>query len=90
LTVKVGEGLKDVADAPTDRIQFETDIRYLSNLLVTLLSRIDESSNDPWHARARELGAKDGLIYHYRVALELLSDKISAGHGIKKIGRTFL
>ncbi|KAF1973486.1 ankyrin [Bimuria novae-zelandiae CBS 107.79] len=90
LTVKVSEGLKDLTDASTDRIQFETDIRYLSNLLVALLSRIDESSDDPWHVRARELGAKGGLIYQYRVALVLLRDKISAGHGIKKIGKALL
>jgi hypothetical protein len=61
LTVKVSEGLGDARDASTDRIQFETNIANLRNLLVDLLSRIDESSDDPWHARARALGAKDGL-----------------------------
>ncbi|KAF2622262.1 hypothetical protein BU25DRAFT_434972 [Macroventuria anomochaeta] len=75
LTVKVGEGLSDAKDASTDRIQFTTDISNLSNLLVALLSRLGESSVDPWHA-------------NYRVALERLKDKISARHGIKKMTKT--
>jgi hypothetical protein len=90
LTVKVSEGLGDAKDASTDRVQFETSIQNLSNLLVGLLARIDESSDDPWHARARELGAKGGLIYQYRVALGLLKDKISTGHGIVKLRKILL
>ncbi|KAF2791757.1 ankyrin [Melanomma pulvis-pyrius CBS 109.77] len=90
LTVKVGESLSDAKDASTDRSQFTTDISNLSKLLVDLLSRVDESSDDPWHANTRQLGGKDGLIYQYRVALEQLKDKISAGHGIKKMTKTLL
>jgi hypothetical protein len=90
VTVKIGEVLSDAKDASTDRSQFMTDISNLSNLLVALLSRLDESSTDPWHANVRALGGKDGLIYQYRVALEGLTDKISAGHGLKKTAKTLL
>jgi hypothetical protein len=84
LTVQVGEGLSAAKDASTDRIQFTADIENLSGLLVALLSRIDESSADPWPANVQALAGQDGLIYQYRLALEELKDKISPGHGIKK------
>ncbi|KAF1951854.1 hypothetical protein CC80DRAFT_519104 [Byssothecium circinans] len=90
LTVKVGERLRDAKDASTERSQFTTETSNLSNLLVTLLSRVDESSNEPWHTKVRELGGKDGLVYQYRVALEQLHDKISSGHGLKKTAKAFL
>jgi hypothetical protein len=90
LTFKVSEGLKDAKDASTDRSQFTADISNISKLLYNLLSRLDESSDDPWQKNVRELGEKDGLIYQYRVALEQLKDKMSTGHGIKKIAKTLL
>jgi hypothetical protein len=90
LTVKVGECLCDAKDASTERSQFTTETSNLSSLLVALLSRVDESSNEPWHTKVRELGGKDGLIYQYRVALEQLKDKISSGHGLKKMAKTIL
>ncbi|KAH4217774.1 hypothetical protein HBH70_194640 [Parastagonospora nodorum] len=90
LTVKVGERLHDAKDASTERSQFTTETSNLSSLLLTLLSHIDESSNEPWHTKVRELGGKDGLVYQYRVALEQLKDKILGGHGLKKIAKTLL
>ncbi|KAF1942710.1 hypothetical protein EJ02DRAFT_331575, partial [Clathrospora elynae] len=90
LTVKVGECLNDAKDASTERSQFTTETSNISSLLVTLLSRVDESSNEPWHAKVRELGGKDGLVYQYRVALEQLKEKISNGHGLKKVVKTLL
>ncbi|KAF1962049.1 hypothetical protein CC80DRAFT_434763 [Byssothecium circinans] len=90
LTAKVGECLRDAKDASTERSQFNTETSNLSSLLVTLLSRIDESSNEPWHTEVRALGGKDGLVYQYRVALEQLKDKISSGHGLKKMAKTLL
>ncbi len=90
VTVKVGEALCDAKDASTDRIQFTTDISNLSNLLVNLLSRLDESSAEPWHANVRALGGQDGLIHQYRVELERLKDKIAVGHGVKKVSKTLL
>jgi hypothetical protein len=90
LTVKVGEALSDAKDASKDRSQFTADTSNLSNLLVDLLSRLDESSDDPWHANVRTLGGKDGLLYQYRIALEGLANKISAGHGLKKTAKTIL
>ncbi|KAF3031163.1 hypothetical protein E8E12_000410 [Didymella heteroderae] len=90
LTVKIGEALSDAKDASNDRSQFTADTSNLSNLLVALLSRLDESSDDPWHANVRELGGKDGLIFQYRIALERLTDKISASHGLNKTAKTLL
>ncbi|KAF1362416.1 hypothetical protein EJ07DRAFT_163659 [Lizonia empirigonia] len=90
LMLKVCEALSDARDAATDRSQFTTDISNLSNLLVALLSRLDESSADPWHANVRAMGGKDNLLYQYRVALEQLKDKISAGHGMKKMATILL
>lgn len=90
LTVKVSEALSDAEDASTDRSSFATDISNLSNLLVTLLSRLDESSADPWHANVRALGGQDGLIYQYRVELEQLKDKTSARRGIKDMTKRLL
>jgi hypothetical protein len=90
LTVKVSEGLGDAKNASADRTQFETTIKNASKLLFDLLSRMDQSSDDPWHMKTRELGAKDGLIYQYRLALELLRDKISDGRGIQKLSKTLL
>ncbi|PSN61085.1 hypothetical protein BS50DRAFT_447749, partial [Corynespora cassiicola Philippines] len=89
-TVKIVECLKDAKDASTDRSQFTTELSNLSNLLATLLFRVDENSNEPWHAEVRELGGKDGLIYQYRVALEQLKDKISGEHGIRKMAKALL
>lgn len=90
VTLTVCEALSDAKDAPTDRSQFTTDISNLRNLLVGLLSRLDESSADPWHANVRAMGGKDNLLYQYRVALEQLNDKISAGHGLKKMATILL
>jgi hypothetical protein len=87
LTVKVGERLRDAKDASTERNQFTTEISNLSNLLVTLLSHFNESSNEPWHTKVRELGGKDGLVYQYRVALEQLQDKMSVEHRLKKMAK---
>src|SRR5205085_1860675 len=87
---KVGECLRGAKDASTECSQFTTEISNLSNLLVTLLSRVDESSNEPWHTEVRALGGKDGLVYQYRVALEQLKDKISSERGLKKMAKTLL
>jgi hypothetical protein len=90
LTVKIIDGLKYAGDASTDRVQFTTEIQNLRDLLVALLSRVDEDSSDPWHTNVRQMGGQDGLIYQYRVALEQLKDKISTGEGLKKTAKTFL
>jgi hypothetical protein len=89
LTFKVSECLGDAKDASTERSQFTTEVKNLSDLLFTLVSRIDDSSHEPWHTKMKELGGKDGVIYQYRVALEHLTDKIT-GHGIKKMTKTLL
>lgn len=90
LTAKVGDYLSDVKDASTERSQFTAETSNLSHLLVTLLSHVDEGSNEPWHAKVRELGGKDGFVYQYRVALEQLKDKLSSGQGLKKMVKTLL
>lgn len=90
LTLKVGEALSDAKDASKDRSQFTADISNLSNLLVALLHSLNEGSDDPWHANVRTLGGKGGLFYQYRIALEGLANKISAGHGLEKARKALL
>jgi len=90
LTGKVVKYLGDAKDASTDRSQFTTEISNLSSLLVRLLSYLNESSDEPWHATVRELGGKDGLVYQYRVALEQLKGKIAKERTIKNIAKTLL
>jgi hypothetical protein len=90
LTVKVGQALSDANSASKERSQFTADTSNLSKLLFDLSFRLDESSDDPWHANVRTLGGKDGLIYQYRITLEGLTDKISAGHGLKRTAKTLL
>jgi hypothetical protein len=90
LTTKVIVCLGDARDASTDRDQFIFEAKNLSLLLVTLVSHIDEGSNEPWHEKVQALGGRDELIYQYRVALEHLKDKISKGHGILKMKKSLL
>jgi hypothetical protein len=90
LTVKIIDGLKHARDASTDRVQFTTEVQNLRDLLVALLSRVDEDSSDPWHTNVRQMGGKDGVIHQYRVALEQLKDKMSTGEGLKKTVKTVL
>lgn len=85
ITVKISEGLRDAKNVSTDRSQFTSEISNLSKLLVDLLSRLDESSDDPWHVHVRQLGGKGGLLSQYRTELGLLKDKISYGIGMKKV-----
>jgi hypothetical protein len=90
VTTKVGLCLRDAKDASTDCSHFTAETTNLSNLLVELLSHIEEGSQDRWHVHIKELGGKDGAIYQYRIALEQLKDKITVGHGLKKIAKTLL
>jgi hypothetical protein len=90
LTEKVGVCLRDAKDASKERSHFMTETSNLSRLLARLLSHVDNSSQDPWQTNLQELCEEDGLIYQYRIALEQLVDKISTGHGLRKLAKTLL
>ncbi|KAI8935777.1 hypothetical protein NX059_007297 [Plenodomus lindquistii] len=90
VTTKVVESLRDAKGASKDCGQFTIEISNIKDLLITLLSQVDESSHEPWHLNVRKLGGKDGVIFQYRVALEQLKDKLVSGHGIKKLATTLL
>ncbi|KFZ13409.1 hypothetical protein V501_03719 [Pseudogymnoascus sp. VKM F-4519 (FW-2642)] len=81
--------LNDIKDASTDRKQCALEISNVSNLLVTLIYRLDEaSSNGGWYTEVESLAAAGGPIDQYRSALERLRSKFTstASSGLKKIG----
>ena len=81
--------LNEVRDASRDRARCAIEISNVSNLLVTLIYRLDEaSSNGAWHTELQALAAANGPIDQYRSALEQLQSKLTstASSGLKKIG----
>lgn len=90
MTNAIGSYLHNAKDASSDRGRFMLEVSNLSNLLITLLSRIDDSSDDPWHSTVRGLGGREGVLYQYRVALSQFKDNLSEGRGIKKMTKTLL
>ncbi|KFY30332.1 hypothetical protein V493_01980, partial [Pseudogymnoascus sp. VKM F-4281 (FW-2241)] len=81
--------LNDVKDASTDRKQCAIEISNVSNLLVTLIYRLDEASSDGgWYTEVQALAAPSGPIDQYRSALEQLQSKftLTASSRLKKIG----
>jgi hypothetical protein len=80
--------LSDVKDASKERARCAIEISNVSNLLVTLLYRLDDaSSNDGWHIEVQALAAANGPIDQYRSTLEQLQSKLTstASNGLKKI-----
>ncbi|OBT38813.1 hypothetical protein VE00_10966 [Pseudogymnoascus sp. WSF 3629] len=81
--------LNDVKDASKDRARCAIEISNVSNLLVTLIYRLDEASpNDCWNTEVQALAAANGPIDQYRSALEQLQSNLTStsSSGLKKIG----
>jgi hypothetical protein len=81
--------LNDVKGASTDGKQCALEISNVSNLLVTLIYRLDEASSDGgWYTEVQALAVANGPIDQYRSALEQLKSKLTsaASSGLKKIG----
>ncbi|OBT85043.1 hypothetical protein VE02_07148 [Pseudogymnoascus sp. 03VT05] len=80
--------LNDLKDTSKDRAQCAIEISNVSNLLVTLMYRLDEvSSNDTWYGEVQALAAVNGPIDQYRSALEQLKSKFTSSASSRtKIG----
>jgi hypothetical protein len=81
--------LNDVKGASKDRARCAIEVSNVSNLLVTLIYRVDEtSSNESWYAEVQALAATNGPIDQYKSALERLQSKLlpTGSSGLKKIG----
>ncbi|KFY74396.1 hypothetical protein V499_05573 [Pseudogymnoascus sp. VKM F-103] len=71
--------LNDLKDTSKDRAQCAIEISNVSDLLVTLMYRLDEvSSNDGWYGEVLALAAANGPIDQYRSALEQLKSKFTS------------
>ena len=71
--------LNDVKDSSKDRARCAIEISNVSNLLVTLLYRLDEASSDEgWYTEVQALATTGGPIDQYRSALEQLQSKLTS------------
>ncbi|KFY31446.1 hypothetical protein V493_01097 [Pseudogymnoascus sp. VKM F-4281 (FW-2241)] len=80
--------LNDVKDSSKDRARCAIEISNVSNLLVTLLYRVEEASSDEgWYTEVQALATANGPIDQYRSALEHLQSKFTstASNGLKRI-----
>jgi len=80
--------LKDVHDAPHDRINFLAEISGLDGLLDALQKRVQEAkSGDPWLAELQALGVENGPLGQFKSDLKRLAAKLEPVDGIKEVGR---
>src|ERR1700761_8585547 len=86
LTYDIVLYLKDVKDAPQDRLAIYSELTSLQNLLVILKSRVEQSqAGDPWLDSVRALGVAGGPLERFRGDLELLASKLQKVDGMKKV-----
>ena len=87
VTGRIISYLKEVQDAPNDRIDLIIEVSGLKSLLAPLYTRIREAkSEDPWVTAVVNLGVKDGPLDQIRSALERLESKLCP-KGLKKFGK---
>jgi hypothetical protein len=80
--------LKDVHDAPRDRIDFLVEMSGLEGLLDALRCRVQEAkSGDPWLAELRPLGIKSGPLDQFNSDLKRMASKLEPLTGLKEIKR---
>lgn len=80
--------LRDVQDAPGDRIDLAIEVSGLKSLLTPLCTRVREAkSEDPWVTAVLNLGVKNGPLDQIRSALERLELKLCPVEGFKKLGK---
>lgn len=79
LTSAIIGSLNNLKDTTNDPAQCAIEISNVTNLLVRLMSRLDEaSSNDPWYTEVQTLVAIDGPIDQYKSALEQLQSNFTS------------
>lgn len=88
VTSKVITYLFDVKDAPKERTKLAREAAGLLALFTNLNDRVEETtSTDPWFIGLRSLGAKEGPLGQFKIAMEEIADKLAPATGIVKVKR---
>lgn len=88
LTGAIISYLKDVHDAPQDRIDFLMEVSGLDVLLDALQKRVQEAkSGDPWLTELQPLGVKFGPLDQFNSDLKRLASKLEPLTGLKQVKR---
>ena len=81
LTGTVLSYLTDVKDSSPERANLAIEASIVYSLLTTLRYRVEKAkSGDPWYTAIRNLGAENGALDQYHIALEQLASKVGPGH----------
>lgn len=79
LTSAIIGSLNNLKGTTNDPAQCAIKISNVSNLLVRLMTRLEEaSSDDPWYTEVQTLVAIDGPIDQYKSALEQLQSNLTS------------
>jgi hypothetical protein len=88
LTGTVISYLKDVHDAPQDRIEFLIEVSGLDGLLDALQKRVQEAKfGDPWLTELQALGVENGPLDQFNSDLRRLASKLEPLNGLRQIRR---
>jgi hypothetical protein len=88
LTGSIISYLKDVHDAPQDRINFLVEISGLDGLLDALQKRVQEAkSGDPWLFELQALAVENGPLDQFNSDLKRLASKLEPLNGLKEVTR---
>lgn len=90
VTSKVVTYLNDMKDAPKDRAKLAREAAGLYALFIDLKYRVGETtSTDPWFIGLRSLGAEEGPLAQFKIAMEDIADKLAPATGTAKVKRVF-
>ncbi|MCJ1465337.1 hypothetical protein MMC07_003955 [Pseudocyphellaria aurata] len=86
LSLEVVGYLNVVRNASKDRIKCLVEASNSCNLLVSLRSHREGSSNEPWYNAVRALGVENGPLDQFKQALEQLRTRMIGGGTLNKVG----
>lgn len=88
IAVRSVQYLNDLKDANKDRVQLLQEASNVLPLLISLRSRLEESSGDEsWSNGIRSLGVAQGPLDQLRASLEQIAEKLEATSSVKTLGR---
>jgi hypothetical protein len=91
LAGKVVKFLSDVKDASTTCNRILVEIGSLNGLLSSIKGLLDEAeTGEVWSATARSLGASNGPLAQFKLALEQVATRIEPIIRSRKAGRAFV
>lgn len=91
LAGKVVKFLSDVKDASTTCARILVEIGSLNGLLSSIKVLLDEAeAGEVWSATARSLGAPNGPLAQFKLALEQVATRIEPIIWSRKAGRAFV